>query len=175
MNHLENPADRVTVGERRAYRARRVDPPVQVEVLDLTDHPPWRAHIRWTDPVGDSALEVSDWVPTGRLKVRRIDMDELCHREDRWQVIHSQGERLDAAIVRAVATVVDLLIDDQLARVRNPYRAPYLQIVRPRRLASRLRWSPQRLRTNTGVLDSDDGSVIAPWPTAEAIAKRAAR
>lgn len=69
------------VGEEWAYRARSMDPLVQVVVLRIGVKTPKRVLIRFVD---DEFEGQQDWVPPARLKVLWREVVAFMDREARW-------------------------------------------------------------------------------------------
>lgn len=101
------------VGEFWAYRARRIDEVVQVEVLKLGTQRPSRVLVRWADESFEGRQE---WVPPARLKVRWDGVDAFRAYESRWDRIDALGIG-DEPVHRAAEEVFDAVIDEAVARM----------------------------------------------------------
>lgn len=101
------------VGDFWAYRARRIDEVVQVEVLKLGTQRPPRVLVRWVDESFEGRQE---WVPPARLKVCWDGVEALRAHEARWDLINALGIG-DELVYRAAEEVFDTVIDDAVARM----------------------------------------------------------
>lgn len=78
-------------GKSRAYRARQVDPLVDVSVVRLGAQKPARVLVRFVD---DEFEGREDWVPPARLKVPWSEVEEYRAREERWNRLrHRPGSQ----------------------------------------------------------------------------------
>ena len=156
------------VGEFWAYRARRIDEVVQVEVVKLGTQRPPRVLVRWVDENFEGRRE---WVPPGRLKVRWDGVAAFREHESRWELIDALGIG-DEPVYRAAEEIFEAVIDDAVARM--DYRESG---------AGRITDS-DRLRELTG-LDSavwsqcpqaftEGADLVVPWPITREIAMAAA-
>ena len=101
------------VGELWAYRARRIDEVVQVEVVKLGTQRPPRVLVRWVDESFEGRQE---WVPPARLKVRWDAVSAFREHETRWDLIDALGIG-DEPVYRAAEEVFDAVIDGAVARM----------------------------------------------------------
>src|SRR5262245_3014669 len=76
------------VGELWAYRARRIDDVVEVEVVKLGTQRPPRVLVRFVDERFEGRQE---WVSPARLKVRWAAVDGFRKHEARWNRIDELG------------------------------------------------------------------------------------
>lgn len=155
-------------GESWAYRARRVDPLVEVRVVRIGTQKPARVLIRFID---DEFEGREEWVPPARLKVLWNAVNEYRTREQRWTRLYDVGlERGDPREL-AAEEVFQLLIEDSVASfLYAPGGA--ISIKQPLVLANQLNLPTEQL---TGHPDSfvEDGAVIAPWEITELVVRTA--
>lgn len=158
------------VGEKWAYRARSTDPLVQVVVLRIGVKTPKRVLIRFVD---DEFEGQQDWVPPARLKVLWREVVAFMDREARWAGVLAASPAHDSPEEAAVSVVFDVLIDPALATLGFNATNGTIAIADVEGLAASLGLGPQELRADPSSFE-EDGSLIAPWPTACLVAKRAA-
>lgn len=158
------------VGEEWAYRARSMDPLVQVVVLRIGVKTPKRVLIRFVD---DEFEGQQDWVPPARLKVLWREVVAFMAREARWAGVLAASPAHDSPEEAAVSVVFDVLIDPALATLGFNATSGTIAIADVEGLAGSLDLSPQELRADPSSFE-EDGNLIAPWPTACWVAKRAA-
>lgn len=158
------------VGEEWAYRARSMDPLVQVVVLRIGVKTPKRVLIRFVD---DEFEGQQDWVPPARLKVLWREVVAFMDREARWAGVLAASPAHDSPEEAAVSVVFDVLIDPALATLGFNATSGTIAIADVEGLAASLGLGPQELRADPSSFE-EDGSLIAPWPTACLVAKRAA-
>jgi hypothetical protein len=101
------------VGEFWAYRARRIDEVVQVEVVKLGTQRRPRVLVRWVDESFEGRQE---WVPPTRLKVRWDAVAAFREHEARWDLIDALGIG-DEPVYRAAEEVFYAVIDGAVARM----------------------------------------------------------
>lgn len=156
-------------GESWAYRARQIDPLVEVSVVRLGTQKPARVLVRFVD---DEFEGREDWVPPARLKILWNEVDEYRAREERWDRIYATGLDLDDPREDAAEEVLELLIDDEVASI-GYRRGGAISISQPQVLADQLGLQVEQL---TGHPDSyiEDGVVIAPWEITELVVRTAA-
>lgn len=156
-------------GESWAYRARQVDPLVEVCVVRLGTQKPARVLVRFVD---DEFEGREEWVPPVRLKVRWSAVGEYRAREARWDRIYATGLGLDDPRGDAASEVMELLIDEEVAWIG--YRdGGGISISQPELLAAQLGLQVGQL---TGHPDAfvEDEVVIAPWEVTELVVRAAA-
>jgi hypothetical protein len=165
------PADRLPVagpGERWGYRARGIDPLVEVEVVRHGTQKPARVLIRFVDASFEGREE---WVPPARLKVPWSGAVEFEAREAHWERVDTHPGLREQAIEYAVDTVFELVIDSGLAE--HAYRRPGVTTIRDvAGLARRLQLDEALLREAPESFE-DEGAFIVPWATTERIVRRA--
>lgn len=157
-------------GESWAYRARQVDPLVEVCVVRLGTQKPARVLVRFVD---DEFEGREEWVPPARLKVRWSGVGEYRAREERWDRIHATGLGLGDPREDAANEVLEFLVDDEVARVgyRN---GGAISICQPELLASQLGLQVEQLSGHPDAF-VEDGVVIAPWEVTELVVRAAAQ
>ena len=99
--------DGMEPGEPWAYRARQVDPLVEVVVVRLGMQKPARLLVRF---VADEFEGREEWVPPARLKVPWSGVEEFRAREERWDRIYAGGPGRDDPREDAAGEVFELLI-----------------------------------------------------------------
>lgn len=155
-------------GERWAYRARGIDPLVEVEVKRLGTQKPARVLVLF---IGDDAEGREEWVPPARLKVPWGEIAEFMAREARWEAVDTHPGLRGAPEEYAVDQVMRTLIDESLAA--PAYRYPGVtSIVDVQGLAKRLEVDEAALRAEP-VAFEEDGALFVPWATTELIVRRA--
>jgi hypothetical protein len=156
-------------GESWAYRARQVDPLVEVLVVRLGTQKPARVLVRFVD---DQFEGREEWVPPGRLKVSWREVEEYRAREERWTRIQATGPNRDDPREDAATEVFELLIDDAVASIGYGCGGS-VTISQPDALAAQLGLQVAEL---TGHPDAfvEDGAVVAPWSVTERVARAAA-
>ena len=157
------------VGEAWAYRARSIDLLVQVVVLRIGVKTPKRVLIRFVD---DEFEGQQDWVPPARLKVLWPEVEAFRDREARWAGVLVASSALDSPAETAVSVVFDVLIDPAVARLGFNGTNCTIAIPDVEGLAAYLDLGPEELRADPSSFE-EDGNLIAPWPTACLVAKRA--
>lgn len=156
------------VGEFWAYRARRIDEVVQVEVLRLGTQRPPRVLVRWVD---ESFEGRQDWVPPARLKVCWDGVESFLAYEARWDLVNSLGIG-DEPVRRAAEEVFDIVIDDAVARM--DYREGGAgRITESDRLAELTGLAPS-VWSQCPQAFTEDADLVAPWPITLEIAMAAA-
>ncbi|UOQ58771.1 hypothetical protein MUN78_08125 [Leucobacter allii] len=155
-------------GDHWAYRARGIDPLVEVKLKRLGTQKPARVLVRF---VGDDAGGREEWVPPARLKARWHDVDEFRAREARWEAVDTHPGVRGAREEYAVDEVMRKLIDESLAAPE--YRHPGVtSIVDVGGLARLLQLDEALLRAEPAAFE-EDGALLVPWTTTELIARRA--
>jgi hypothetical protein len=157
------------VGESWAYRARAVDSVILVEVLKIGSQKPARVRIRFVDSRFEGREE---WVSPGRLKVLWSGVEEFVAREQRWKAVTDLSRMGDSPEVGAAFVVFDRLIDEELAEFEG-YRYSVLKVHDVPGLAKSLGQSEDSLLEHPASF-VEDGLLVAPWPVAEQVARRAA-
>jgi len=155
------------IGERWAYRARGIDPVVEVEVLRQGTQKPARVLVRFTDDAFEGREE---WVPPARLKVPWTDAPAYEARLQRWEAVDTHPGLRSSPEEYAIDEVFEHLIDDSLAT--PGYRPGVTAIENVSGLAAFLRIDESELRAEPESFE-EDGSLIVPWATTERIVRRA--
>lgn len=159
----------MNVDETWAYRARRQDPLVAVEVLRTGTKRPLRVLVRF---VSDEFEGREEWVPPARLKTPWRQVDAFIVKEKRWAAVADASLDGETAEDFATHLVFDELIDPELAELR--YRTPGVAAIADvDRLARFLDIDAAELRGHPLAFE-EDGALIVPWPITELIARRAA-
>lgn len=159
------------VGEVWAYRARSMDPLVQVVVHRIGVKTPKRALIRFVDEEFEGQQE---WVPPARLKVLWSEVEAFIAREARWAGVLAAFPARDSPEEMAVSVVFEVLIDPALATLGFNATNGTIAIADVEGLAAYLDLGPQELRADPSCFE-EDGNLIAPWTTTCLVAKRAAQ
>jgi hypothetical protein len=160
----------VEVGSSWAYRARAVDPLVEVRVQKIGTQKPARVLVDFVDQAFEGR---QDWVPPNRLKARWADAEAFLARERRWRAVESVGPRGHETVeFRAVEVVFEQLIVDEVA-VLTWNAGGVTEIKDPAALALLLDVDPAIFRDHETVFD-EDGAVMVPWSVSLSIATQAA-
>lgn len=156
-------------GEAWAYRARGIDPLVEVRVIKIGTQRPARVFVRF---VADKFEGKEEWVPPARLKVLWSGVEELRVSEDLWNKVSALGPIRDEPREDAAQEVLDEFLPRDLAWINNRSGSS-LSIAQPAELALRLELT---LETLTGSPETfvENGVTVAPWPITELIAQRVA-
>lgn len=155
-------------GDHWAYRARGIDPLVEVEVKRLGTQKPARVLVHF---VGDDAEGREEWVPPARLKVPWHEVEEFRAREARWAGVDTHPGLRGAREEYAVDEVMRKLIPEPLA-APDPGYPGVTSILDPSGLAGLLRLDEALLRAEP-VAFEEDGALLVPWATTELIVRRA--
>lgn len=155
-------------GERWAYRARGVDPLVEVEVKRIGTQKPNRVLVLF---LADEAEGREEWVPPARLKVPWVEVGEYRAREARWEGVDTHPGLRDAPEEYAIDEVLRTLIDPALATSVSRYPG-VTSIFDVPGLAQRLELDEAVLRAEP-VAFVEDGALYVPWATTELIVRRA--
>lgn len=157
-------------GETWAYRARGIDPLVEVRVVRTGTQKPPRVLVHFVD---DKFEGREEWVPPIRLKVPWNEVDDLRASEQRWNRIHASGLDRDDPREDAASEAFELLIDEEVAAIE--YRSGgAIRIAQPETLANRLKLTIEQLTGHPDAFVEDD-VVIAPWEVTELVVRTAAR
>lgn len=158
------------VGEEWAYRARSIDELEHVQVEKIGTAKPPRVLIRF---LADDREGKQEWVPVPRLKTPWDGVEAYAAHERRWAAVTADSP-YDTPEVNAADIVYERMIDPALAELRDTHRAGYLRIHDPDALAAWLGWPAEQLRNHPTSFE-EDGDLIAPWSTAQAVAEAAAQ
>lgn len=154
-------------GERWGYRARGIDPLVEVEVVKYGTQKPARVLVRFVDEAFEGREE---WVPPARLKVPWVDASAFEAREARWNRVDTNPELRDQATEYALDAVFRLVVDPSLA---TGDRSPGVMVIHDvPGLAAYLELSEARLRETPEAFE-EEANLVVPWATTELAARRA--
>lgn len=156
------------LGQRWAYRARRIDDLVEVEVVKLGTQKPARVQVRFVEERFEGRQE---WVPPARLKVHWSGVETFQHREALWDRMDELGIG-DDPHYWAAEEVFQALIGDDVSRME--YReAGACRVADSDRLAQLTGLDPQLwLACPDGFREGAD--LVVPWPITEQIVQAAA-
>ena len=154
--------------ERWAYRARRIDDLVEVEVVKTGTQRPARVQVRFVEERFEGRQE---WVPPARLKVRWSAVGEFLHREALWDRIAELGIGEDPRR-SAAEQVFDTLIDSAIARMEYN-NSGCAWVIDSGRLAAVTALDPALWLTCAEAFH-DGPELVVPWPITEKIAQSAA-
>jgi hypothetical protein len=156
-------------GESWAYRARGVDPLVEVRVMRQGAQKPARLLVRF---VADEFEGKEEWVPPARLKVLWSQAAEFAAREERWALVSAVGPDREDPREYAASEILEGYVDSELATI-NYRDGASITIKEPEVLASRLGLRAEQLTDHPEAF-IEDGAVIAPWPATELVARTVA-
>lgn len=155
-------------GERWAYRARGIDPLVEVKIKRLGTQKPARVLVAF---MGEEAEGREEWVPPARLKVPWARVEAFEAREARWDAVDTHPSLRGEPEEYAIDEVMRILIDGTLAT--GYYKYPGVTgIVDVSGLAERLQLDEGTL-TAEPVAFEEGGRLYVPWATTELIVRRA--
>jgi hypothetical protein len=156
------------LGQRWAYRARRIDDLVEVEVVKLGTQKPARVQVRFVEERFEGRQE---WVPPARLKVHWSGVEAFQHREALWDRMDELGIG-DDPHYWAAEEVFQALIGDDVSRME--YReAGACRVTDSDRLAQLTGLDPQLwLACPDGFREGAD--LVVPWSITEQIVQAAA-
>ncbi|WP_232666273.1 hypothetical protein [Pseudonocardia sp. TRM90224] len=158
------------VGERWAYRARGIDPLVEVEVVRHGSKTPARVLVRWIAAEDEGREE---WVPPARLKVAWSDRVEFIAREQRWAAVRAVADLDNTTVDWALGEVFDNLPDWSYARpYRNHGLVGVLEIADLEAMLADLDLEQTVVEHPLSFVD--DGMLVVPWPVTEVVARRLA-
>lgn len=156
-------------GESWGYRARGIDPLVEVRVERLGTKKPSRALVAFVD---ESFEGKQEWVPPARLKVPWDEAGEYQAREARWKRVASAGPPREDPRNFAASEILDEFLDEELGYIE--YReGDAIVLTSPEQLAKLLDLQVEQL-TDYPETFTEDEMVIAPWPATELVAKKLA-
>ena len=158
-------------GESWAYRARGIDPVVEVHVVRVGTQKPARVLVRFVDAEFEGK---EDWVPPSRLKTLWEYVEGFRAREVRWDAVTSPGLPQDDPREEAAEIVFTELIDGELAHFGYFSQGGIVFIRDIDALAAFLCVDASQLSSHK---DSfiEDGNLIAPWDVTELVVSTAAR
>ncbi|GAP61252.1 hypothetical protein AHiyo1_49340 [Arthrobacter sp. Hiyo1] len=157
-------------GESWAYRGRGVDPLVEVRVVRQGTQKPARVLVRF---VSDEFEGKEEWVPPGRLKVLWSQAAEFQAREERWARMSAAGPGWEDPREDAASEIFDEYVDTELATV-NYRRGASITVKQPEALAALLGLRVEQLTDHPEAF-TEDGTVVAPWPATELVARAVAK
>lgn len=158
--------DAMEPGQAWGYRARGVDPLVEVRVLRLGTNRPARVLVAFVD---DAFEGKEEWVPPARLKVPWSDAAEFEAREDRWNRVASVGPAQEDPRSYAASEIVDEYLDEELGSI-NYRGGDSICLKEPKLLAEQLNVQVEQLTGHPEAF-TENGYIIAPWPATELIAR----
>ncbi|WP_437773514.1 hypothetical protein [Arthrobacter sp. KNU40] len=160
---------RMEPGESWAYRARGVDPLVEVRVVRQGTQKPARVLARF---VSDEFEGKEEWVPPARLKVLWSQAAEFRAREERWARMCAVGPGQEDPRDYAASEIFDEYVDNELATI-NYRRGASITIKQKEALAERLGLRVEQLTDHPEAF-TEDGAVVAPWLATELVARTVA-
>ncbi|MCW2752552.1 MAG: hypothetical protein JWR83_3662 [Aeromicrobium sp.] len=161
----------VEIGQSWAYRARGIDPAVEVQIVRVGTHRPARVLVRFVD---DDFEGKEDWVPPSRLKVLWEQVDAFRARETRWDEILKLGLPRDDPRESATEHMFLEYIANEHAYFGCSNSGCEVHLVDPAALAESLSLDIRQLTGHPATFVEDD-ILIAPWPVTETIVVAAAR
>jgi hypothetical protein len=99
-----------------AYRARGIDPLVQVEVCRLGTQKPARVQVRFIDEAAEGRVE---WVPPARLKCAWEDVDAFRLAEERWARIDDAGISDDEPTYWALSSIFEKFLSGSVVHFEH--------------------------------------------------------
>jgi hypothetical protein len=147
----------VDIAEAWAYRARSIDPLVEVQVLRIGTSKPARVLVRF---VADEFEGRQDWVQPARLKVLWSEVEEFTAHEQRWAAVIEASWIRDTAEHFAASAVFHALIDESLATIGYNDRAGVATIRDVYSLARFLEFDSGQLRSDPLSFIEDDVLVV---------------
>ncbi|MFC1438024.1 hypothetical protein ABUW04_07110 [Streptacidiphilus sp. N1-10] len=161
------------VGEWWAYRvAPYVGPVSKVEILKEGTQRPLRVKVRF---MAEKAEGREEWVPPARLRVPWERKTAWLEQQQRWADLISDGPLQEDVDLVAATLVFDTCPLQGVASLGWNWRKRGVLFVRDVPAFAALLEVPQEFFTNDPRSFTDDGTVIAPWPTALAAARLTAR
>ncbi|MBY6061029.1 hypothetical protein [Microbacterium esteraromaticum] len=154
-------------GERWAYRARSIDPLVEVEVKRHGTQKPARVLVGF---IGDDAEGREEWVPPARLKVRWSEVTAFEALEANWRAIETHPELRHAPEEYAADQVMSIVFDWSQVSLGGR-RSNVACITDVQEVARRLDLNEADLRAAPESFE-DDGRLVVPWRTVELIVLR---
>lgn len=161
----------VDVGERWGYRARGIDPLVEVEVVKLGTNKPARVLVHF---VAEEFEGREEWVPPARLKVTWDRAAGFDKRERLWNAVVSVAYVRGTPEAHAADEVFELLIPEECASLGYNRETGVARIYDVNQLAELLGLDKAVLLEHPTAFESG-GDWIVPWPTTKLIATTAAR
>lgn len=159
------------LGDSWAYRARQVDPLVEVTVLRLGTQKPARVLVRFVD---DEFEGREDWVPPARLKTPWEHVDAVREREARWDALIDLGLPRDDPREYAAEHVFLEHVPESEAWFGYDREGCAVHLVDPDALTDSLGLDIDQLTGHPASFTEDDVT-IAPWPVTEIVVQAAAR
>ncbi|PTR24207.1 hypothetical protein C8K36_108222 [Rhodococcus sp. OK519] len=162
--------DDAVVGERYAYRARAVDPLVEVEVLKVGTQRPARVQIRWVDEEFEGRQE---WVPPTRLKVVWSGVENFVADEARWAAVREPSPGRNCIEDSVVWEIFDAGIDADIAECGYNADSGVIKIHDVTRLSELLDIPEVELRADPRSFELGS-TLVASWVITELVSRRAA-
>lgn len=161
----------VETGERWAYRARGIDPLVEVDVLKIGTNKPARVLVRFTDEAFEGREE---WVPPNRLKVRWTEVESFLAQEEMWARVTASSPNHDDHVLGAAEVVFDELIPRDIAEL--DYRCAVLRTKNLDGLVSLVNIDSREITERAeSFIEHEDQAWIAPFEAALLVATTAAK
>jgi hypothetical protein len=159
------------VGSEWAYRQHRDDPIVRVRVLRIGKERPFRAKVRFVD---DEFEGREDWVPRARLKAPWGELGSWRAREEQWEAVRHAAAPTSSSPEYWATDYVLSFVADLGVEVGCGRNAAVLSISDPDALADLVGLTAEELGSDAPAFMDNDGSLVAPWATAERVARRVA-
>lgn len=160
-----------TAGTRWAYRARAVDPLVEVEVIRLGTTRPQRVLVRW---IADEFEGKTEWVPPARLKTAWADVDSFVANETRWEAARSTVDRRRDELELDAILSVEAAVDVEAFTTGYNADEGLLFVHDVDQLAAQTGLTMDWLMQQPAVFVDTDGVVVAGWPAARIVFERLA-
>jgi hypothetical protein len=161
----------LSVGSEWAYRQHRDDPTVCVRVLRIGKERPLRAKVRFLDDVFEGR---EDWVPRARLKAPWAELGSWQAREERWEAVRRAPAAMCSSPEYWATDYVLSSIANLGVEVGCGRNAAVLSISDPDALADLVGLTAEELGSDAPAFIDNDGSLVAPWATAQRVARRVA-
>lgn len=162
--------DDVVVGEHYAYRARSVDPLVEVRVMKVGTQKPARVHVSWVDEAFEGKQE---WVPPARLKVGWGSVETFLAEETKWAAVRELSPGSNSIEDSVAWEVFESFIDAEIAECGYNADSGVITIHDVRQLSSLLDIPEDELRSDPRSFEIGS-SLVASWLITELVARRAA-
>lgn len=150
-----------------AYRARGIDPLVQVEVCRLGTQKPARVQVRFIDEAAEGRVE---WVPPARLKCAWEDVDAFRLAEERWARIDDAGISDDEPTHWALSSIFEKFLSGSVVHFEHRHGGA-LRILDLAGLAKALDVTDIEIEAYDEAFQ-DDGDWILPASASVQIARR---
>jgi hypothetical protein len=140
-------------------------------VLRIGKERPLRAKVRFLD---DEFEGREDWVPVARLKALWAELGSWQAREERWEAVRHAAAPASSSPGYWAADYVLSSVADIGVEIGCGRNATVLLISDPKALADLVGLTTNELAEDPLAFVDDDGSLVAPWATAERVARRLA-